>query len=368
MKMRVLHVVHWPKSGIVTLVRDMLPLFNETIFEQHVIFFEHDDETIHQFNTIATSVNSLDFSSSPLKAAVKYRKLLRDLRPNVLHTHSFSPTFLGEILSRDCLHIITVHNTYPYFFKKNIKSAIKRGCSRKFYRNRNNQVVAVSRDVQLALLTTISNHMRVHVVENGIHPVYFKKKYEGHKSEEDSKELISVGRLSTQKAYNVLLRAFKLVLKEKPFLRLTIVGDGPERKNLLALSNQLGIYEKVYFAGWVADPVNILMKKNFVYVCSSEFEGLPIAVLEAMAAGLPVISTNITGITTIIKDNETGFLVSPGDPQQLAQKIGQILDDDILRIRVARRGQQYIHDNYDIATTVRQYEALYMGEKCAELP
>lgn len=368
MKTRVLHVVHWPKSGIVTLVRDMLPLFNETLFEQHVIFFEHDEETIHQFNTIATSVNSLDFSSSPLKATVKYRKLLRDLQPNVLHTHSFSPTFLGEILSRDCLHIITVHNTYPYFFKKNIKSVIKRNLSRKFCRNRNNQVVAVSRDVQLALLATISNHMRVHVIENGISPSHFKKKYEGREREDDYKELISVGRLSTQKAYDDLLRAFKLVLQKKPFLRLTIVGDGPERKNLLALSNQLGIYEKVYFAGWVADPVNILMKKKFVYVCSSEFEGLPISVLEAMAVGLPVISTRISGITTVIEDNKTGFLVSPRNPQQLAQKIVQILDDDILCIRVARRGQQYIYDNYDIATTVRQYEALYMGEKCAKLP
>ncbi|HDY75386.1 MAG TPA: glycosyltransferase [Candidatus Marinimicrobia bacterium] len=229
-------------------------------------------------------------------------------------------------------------------------------------------MVAVSRDVRQALLVTISNNMRIHVIENGISVDYFKKKNRGCGSEEVPVELISVGRLSTQKAYPLLLQAFKIVLKEKPFLRLTIVGDGPEKENLVALSNRLEIYDKVFFSGWVADPISILMEKNFIYVCSSEFEGLPIAVLEAMAAGLPVISTNITGITTIIKDNETGFLVSRGNPQQLAQKIVQILDDDILRIRVARRGQQYIHDNYDIVTTVRQYEALYMGEKCAELP
>ncbi len=362
MKKRILHVIHWPKSGIVTLVRDMLPLFDEKLFEQHVIFFEHDDETRHQFSSIATSNNFLSFSTSPLMAMTNYKKLLHELQPDVLHTHSFLPTILGSIVYHNCLHIVTVHNTYPYFFKKNLKSKIKRWLSQKLYCGSNRQVVAVSHDVKQAILSTIAPHTQIHVIENGIRVDKYKQMSKSCKKETVPCEIISVGRLSLQKDYSLLLKAFTLVHQKKPLLRLTIIGDGPEIENLRTLAQQLGISEKVLLTGWVAEPFCILStNKEYVYICTSQYEGLPISVLEAMAIGLPVISTNISGITSIVKNNETGFLVDPGNPQQLASKMIRVLEDVNLRKTIGKQGQQYVYEHYDIADAVRHYESLYMG-------
>ncbi len=241
-KKRIVHVIHWPKSGIVTLVRDMLPLFDDNQFEQHVLFFEDDEKTILQFKEICTSVSSLRFSYSPLAGVIRYRKALNALQPDILHTHSLLPTLLGCLLFRPGSRIITVHNTYPYFSKNDVKSILKRWLSKRSLQTRNTLVVAVSLDVKNALESMASSDTKIHVIENGIRTDTYKKISAKSAKDLSPCELISVGRLSSQKAYNFLLRAFKLVLQEKPSLRLTIVGDGPESKNLYWLCHSNWVF------------------------------------------------------------------------------------------------------------------------------
>ncbi len=364
---RVVHVVHWSKSGIVSLLRDILLSFDKKIFEQHVIFFEKDEETIRQFKGIAKSVTSLNFSFSLIMGIAQYRNVLHKVQPDILHTHSFLPTFLGDIFSNHYLHVITVHNPYLYFFEKNIKSILKRSLIKRVYSNDYNKVVAVSVDVQQVLLQTISKHMKVQVIENGIRVDDYKKACDNNKTDAKNSELISVGRLSKEKAYDVLLKAFKLVLQKKPHLCLTLIGDGPEREHLLSLTKELGIWEKVNFTGWIEAPYIYMTKKDFLYICSSEYEGFGLSVIEAMAMGLPIISTNVSGVKTFVKDNQTGFLVDSDNPQQLSDKIVQILEDDPLRMSVSKKGQQYVYDHYDISNTARQYAELYKRKKIAKL-
>ena len=133
---------------------------------------------------------------------------------------------------------------------------------------------------------------------------------------------------------------------------------------MIKLSKELGLSIQVRFVGWVDDPTKY-MTDGSIYVCSSHYEGFGLSVAEAMAMGLPVVSTDISGVRCFIKDNETGFLVEPGNPQLLSRRILQVITDADLCRKVSNQGQNYIFTHFDIAKTVRKYETCYIGDSYA---
>jgi len=138
--------------------------------------------------------------------------------------------------------------------------------------------------------------------------------------------ILGVGRLTRQKDFSTLLRAFALVRRERP-MRLVIVGDGEERARLCALAHQLGIDEDVLLAGFDANPYRY-MRRASVFVLSSRWEGLPSVLIEAMACGAPVVSTDCpSGPREILEDGKWGKLVPVGDPDKLAEAIIDTLDN-----------------------------------------
>jgi len=319
MKKKVLHAVHWPKSGIVTLLRDMLPLFSRNLFEQHVVFFEHDAATMEQFRPISSSISTLHYSSSRVSAIRLYRALLNGLQPDILHTHSFLPSILSDrFVSVHCSHLITVHNTYPYLTQKTLKSYLKRWLSKRIFKKHDVKIVAVSKDVKKSLSACVSTANLITVIENGV--ALDTPREEICNDPQGDYNLVSVGRLNPQKAYDVLLETLKLVLKKKPTIRLKLIGDGPEKGNLISLAVKLGIADNVDFTGWVDDPYSSIRGQPFIYVCSSKYEGFGLSVAEAMSIGVPVVATNVSGIRTFVRDKETGFLVSEEAQTHFARK------------------------------------------------
>jgi glycosyltransferase involved in cell wall biosynthesis len=138
--------------------------------------------------------------------------------------------------------------------------------------------------------------------------------------------ILGVGRLTRQKDFSTLLRAFALVRRERP-MRLVIVGDGEERARLCALAHQLGIDEDVLLAGFDANPYRY-MRRASVFVLSSRWEGLPSVLIEAIACGTPVVSTDCpSGPREILEDGKWGKLVPVGDPDKLAEAIIDTLDN-----------------------------------------
>jgi glycosyltransferase involved in cell wall biosynthesis len=141
-----------------------------------------------------------------------------------------------------------------------------------------------------------------------------------------SQVVLGTGRLTQQKDFPTLLRAFALVRRERP-MRLVIVGDGEERARLCALAHQLGIDEDVLLAGFDANPYRY-MRRASVFVLSSRWEGLPNVLIEAMACGAPVVSTDCpSGPREILEDGKWGKLVPVGDPDKLAEAIIDTLDN-----------------------------------------
>jgi glycosyltransferase involved in cell wall biosynthesis len=155
--------------------------------------------------------------------------------------------------------------------------------------------------------------------------------------------LLAAGRLTAQKDYPTLLRAFARLRRHR-VLRLVILGDGPDRKTLESMANELGVANDVCLPGFVTNPFN-WMRKSAVFVLSSRWEGLPGVLIQAMACGTPVVSTNCpSGPSEVLENGRWGRLVRVGDDEGLANAISGTLDDQN-RPDVAARANAFGAEN-----------------------
>lgn len=159
--------------------------------------------------------------------------------------------------------------------------------------------------------------------------------------------LITVGRLVRHKRVDGIIEAVRGIVDEYPQVGLLIVGDGPERGNLEKLSQELGVDGKVRFYGKVTHEQMItLLAEADIFVLNSVYEGLPHAVLEAMACKTPVIATNIRGTDEVVKDGKTGLLVAPDNSEDLKEKLAFLLKDKELGKRLAENAYKSIVENF----------------------
>ena len=145
----------------------------------------------------------------------------------------------------------------------------------------------------------------------------------------------------------------------------TIAGDGPLKSSLEALGSELGVADRIDFTGSVdSDEVAALYNCSDIFLLPSivasdgDTEGIPMVLMEAMATGLPVVSSIHSGIGELVVDGQSGFLVRERDVEDLADRLAALLDNPEARPRMGRRGRQFVQDNYEIADLNRQIEAL----------
>jgi glycosyltransferase involved in cell wall biosynthesis len=168
--------------------------------------------------------------------------------------------------------------------------------------------------------------------------------------------LLSVGRLRAPKDFVTLVRAMAAL--EPGAARLRIAGDGPDRPALEAEIDRLGLTERVELLG-TRDDVPELLAGSDVFVLASDSEGLPMSVLEAMAAGLPVVASAVGGIPELVRDGETGTLVRPGDSAVLARAIERIVSDPVLRDRLGEAGRHRVEQEFSLERFEREHLELY---------
>lgn len=163
-----------------------------------------------------------------------------------------------------------------------------------------------------------------------------------------------VGRLSPEKGVDVLLRA----LAELPGVTAVLLGDGPERRSLETLAAELGVTERVHFAGWVENPGAYLRGVELL-VLPSRYEALPIAVTEAMLAALPVVASDVGSVAEAVVHEQTGLLVAPDDPAGLAVAVRTLLGDPDRRAAMGHAGHELAQRNYSLRAMASAYEELY---------
>jgi glycosyltransferase involved in cell wall biosynthesis len=167
-----------------------------------------------------------------------------------------------------------------------------------------------------------------------------------------------IGRLEPEKGQTVLLQAFDGLHRRHPRTRLLLVGDGGERARLERTAASLRFNGAIRFVGTREDVPELLATCDIVALPSFH-EGLPMALLEAMAAGRPVVASAVGGVPHLIRDGETGVLVAPGDHAALQEALGRLAEDEATRRRLAASAMRLVEERFGFDRTLQRYEELY---------
>jgi glycosyltransferase involved in cell wall biosynthesis len=173
----------------------------------------------------------------------------------------------------------------------------------------------------------------------------------------DGPLLLCVGRLHEQKGVDDLLRSLPVLVGQYPELTLLVLGNGPFEADLKALTAELGILSRVRFLGF-QDPAPYLEAAD-IFVLPTWGEGISNALLEAMGAGLPCVATRVSGNIEVVRHNDTGLLVEPGQPPKLAEAIARLLEDTTLRRMIGRNARQRVQTTYSVKQMVADYRSLF---------
>lgn len=287
-----------------------------------------------------------------LGATVCLCRLLRGRGVGLLHIHDPRSGVLGRLVARVLgLPVVYTVHLPPYYYTAGVKRWAYRYMERLLSRWFTDRIIYVSHRVcQEAIGLRVAPQDRSTVIENGIdlrpynQVVDRKTVREALGTPEDSTVFCFVGRFTEQKGVDVLLRAVARLRDQHTAFRVWLVGDGPLRAQLEQHALKEGLASYVQFLGF-RDDVPTLLGASDVFVLPSRYEALPLSVLEAMAAGLPCIVTDVGDNAELVEDGITGIVVPPENSDALAAALERLLADPEIRSRIGesarRKAQQY---------------------------
>lgn len=259
----------------------------------------------------------------------KLIRIIREFRPDILHTHTAKAGFVGRLAAILGGVPVIVHTFHGHVLRGYFP-AWKNSLFRFFEKvlaKRTNLLITVSQKVALELAEEgVAPASRFQVVPLGLHldPFLIVEPHSGLKKElglSTRSQLIgAVGRLVPIKDLDTLLQALALLQADLPDLHLALVGDGESRQPLSATIRKLGLSACIHFMGWRHDLPHIYGGLDMV-VLSSRNEGTPVSLIEALAAGRPVVATQVGGVPEVLQGGKLGRLVPPGNPTEMAQAI-----------------------------------------------
>lgn len=361
-------------GGAQRVLLDQARWFHENGHKVSVIFL-YDKEGLHkkwQASVPVKIINLHAFSGYGkgalsnlvllLRGAISLWNFLRREKIDIIETFTHDSNMIAlpvAWLARVPVRIATHHGVIEGF-------ARWREIVHSWMMNHNvaHKLVAVSEKTYQISLREGVHKEHIVVIQNGIVPLPIenRSRLEIRKEAEmdvDDLVLLSVGRLVYQKAHEVLIACMPEVLKEFPNAKAWIFGEGPLRTDLQKQIERLGISNSVKLPG-KSDHIPSLLASADIFVLPSRWEGLPIALLEAMSAGLPCIATKVEGVDEVLVEGKHGLFVPVENPKILAQAILQLLRHPETRMEMGTAARQHISTSYTVDRMCNQYLSLML--------
>lgn len=367
---RVLHLIDGLKiGGAEVLLRDLVRGLRGAGFQVSVGFSTPGpiQESLREMGISLTQLPR--FMRVDPGLLLRMCALIRRVRPQIVHTHLFKSDLHGRIAAHLCqvpVIVSTAHNIdiwaqrplLGYLYGLTARLA--------------DRIIAVSdevRDYQIRYTHTAA--ARILTINNGVNVSKFENQLENGKvvREELGLNLSApvvgiVGRLERQKDHLTFLEAAAAIKQALPETRFLIVGDGSLREELIGRARALDLLPSVLFCG-IREDVPAVLAALDLLVFSSRWEGLPVALLEGMAAGLPIVSTAVGGIPGVVIENETALLASPGNPADLAKACLTLLNNRELAGKFGVAGKKRVFEKYSlqamISCTIDLYQKLWQS-------
>ncbi|MGQ0714517.1 MAG: glycosyltransferase family 4 protein [Gemmatimonadaceae bacterium] len=278
-------------------------------------------------------------------------RLIDDRRPSLLHLHGYKAAIFGGLAARykRTPAIVTCHAEALRTTGFETHVRIETQCIRRLAR-----AVAVSQPIADELRTRRVPADRIRVIANGIDDPGAGKA-SGARA---GNRLVLVGRLVDGKNIGMLIDVVAQIRADHPAVELVIAGDGPMRLDLEDRARRAGVASAVRFTGFVAD-ISSIYGDGGVFVLPSRTEGMPISLLEAMAFGLPIVSTAVGSIPSVVRDGIEALLVEPDDVRSLREALLRVLSDTGLRHALATRARARFEQGYTARTMANAYSAVY---------
>lgn len=297
------------------------------------------------------------FDRSTIRAI---RECLQKRQIQVLHAHGYKANFYGQLAVRggSAKQVSTAHNwpgkTFSLWCYSVLDRLLLRGAS---------HVCAVSPNVEAQLKKFGTPSRKLSVIENGVDVDQFShgKPVLRDLPRFQGKVIVGyVGRLVWEKGLRVLLQAAQEITTTRADVVFVLAGKGPARTELDALVSHLGLQNKVHFLGQRSDLPDVYASFD-IFVLPSFDEGMPMAVLEAMAARKPVVATRVGGIPKMIKDQVSGILVEPGDAGELTHALTQLLEKPVTGAELGRDASEEVRNHFSSEAMARKYLGVYEG-------
>ena len=331
------------------------PLFVQKLQREHFAF--------HQ---VPVATRPLSEGRDYLRIIRCYRiiySILKNGRFDLVHTHGYFADIIG-IIAAKTLHLSSI-STCHGFISNNFHYKLYNIMDRAVLRL-SDKIIAVSDPIKKQLVKSGINGERIFVAQNAVDSIFNGALLRRYREEtrhclhiQDEDVVVGyVGRLSAEKGLKYLIKALPF-LKSTSNIRLLIIGDGPERGELEELATKEGIQSKVIFGGFQPD-VERWIPSMDIFVLPSLTEGTPMALLEAMSFGVPVIATKVGGVPSVISDGRNGILVASADPIGLAEKIHILVENPILRKSIAVSSMDTIQKSFNLNDWCRKIESQYV--------
>jgi glycosyltransferase involved in cell wall biosynthesis len=293
----------------------------------------------------------------------KLAALVRDRGIDIVHAHDYKTNLIALLLARRCgiVALATAHG----WTGQTTRERFAYYPADKWLLARFPRVIAVSSEIKAQLVRRGADPDRVTVMLNAIDPDRFRRRPERRPAMRTAlgyhdQDIVigAVGRLEPQKRFDILLDAAARLTGRWPRLRLAIAGDGRLRDELVSRAARLGIAAQCTWLGHRAD-IGDLHHAFDVFVQSSEYEGTPTAVLEAMAMETPAVATDVGGTGELMADRRHGRLVPPTDVEALAGAIAEVLADRPAAARLAAAARARVETDLSFGARTRALERIY---------
>jgi glycosyltransferase involved in cell wall biosynthesis len=337
------------------VVIDLARKCDRSRFEPHVVCLRNRGSIADRLESHGIPVHNLNCTRLyKLPTLARLLRVLHEVRPQVLHSHNPSPHLFGATAAKLSGIPVIVHTRHGRNYPHKRRSVLVS----RFASSLTDCIVAVSdASADVARRSERVSDSRIKVIRNGIDLDAFPPIE--RPSDWPLRRAIHVARLIPLKDQTTLLRATRLVVNRTPDFGLDIVGCGPEQESLLALRAELKLEENVRFLGF-RDDVRKLLPDAGMFVLSSLSEGIAISILEAMAARLPIVATDVGGNRELVASGENGYLVPPRSPELMAEAMLQIHQDPELAMRMGQASRTIAEGEFNLDYVVRQYENLYL--------
>jgi glycosyltransferase involved in cell wall biosynthesis len=347
--------------GVSRLFSWWFPRYDKARYLPHLAGLKHDDEATRALRAQGVPVRMLGRSAFDPRLIFDIGREIERTRARILHVHGYAASNFGRLAARRAGIPLILHEHFA-----DPKMPPYQKIPDLFLRNLIDHAIAVSQSTKDFLIRERSvPEDRVDVIFNGAPLEEFapRSRDEGYAVRAelgipmDAPLISTIGRLNAQKGHTTLIAAAGLVLARSPQARFLIVGDGDLMGGLQAQASSLGVSEAIIFAGHRKDIPEILAATDILCI-SSNYEGTPLVLFEAMAAGKAIVSTSVDGCREVLQDKRTGLLVPPQDPQKLADALARVVGDGALRGRLAAAAQQTAK-RYDVAECMNHMQRIY---------